>query len=161
MCNLTTHQLSPEAAARFAFSSVTGSTTFTVVSPATGQRFTYKVDAKTEPCGDETVQTGLFFVSLLTGSNNEADYQYIGIITTDALGVRRFKTTRATRVSDDAASVRALTWCVNRLDAVARETRPDLGFEMWHEGRCGRCGRKLTVPASIESGFGPVCINLN
>lgn len=28
----------------------------------------------------------------------------------------------------------------------------------WHEGRCGRCGRRLTVPESIESGFGPECI---
>ena len=30
----------------------------------------------------------------------------------------------------------------------------------WHEGRCGRCGRKLTVPESIEAGYGPECINL-
>jgi hypothetical protein len=31
--------------------------------------------------------------------------------------------------------------------------------EFWHEGKCGRCNRKLTVPSSIESGFGPECIN--
>jgi hypothetical protein len=31
--------------------------------------------------------------------------------------------------------------------------------EVHHEGRCGRCGRALTVPESIESGFGPECIN--
>ena len=30
-------------------------------------------------------------------------------------------------------------------------------LEIWHEGRCGRCGRKLTVPSSIESGIGPEC----
>jgi len=24
--------------------------------------------------------------------------------------------------------------------------------------RCGRCGRVLTVPESVESGFGPECI---
>lgn len=29
--------------------------------------------------------------------------------------------------------------------------------EVWHEGRCGRCGRKLTVPESIETGIGPDC----
>jgi hypothetical protein len=26
-----------------------------------------------------------------------------------------------------------------------------------HEGKCGRCGRLLTVPSSIESGIGPEC----
>ena len=30
-------------------------------------------------------------------------------------------------------------------------------LEVWHEGRCGRCGRKLTTPQSVETGFGPVC----
>lgn len=29
--------------------------------------------------------------------------------------------------------------------------------EIWHEGRCCRCNRKLTVPASIELGLGPDC----
>jgi hypothetical protein len=29
--------------------------------------------------------------------------------------------------------------------------------EFWHEGKCCRCGRKLTVPASIASGIGPEC----
>lgn len=31
------------------------------------------------------------------------------------------------------------------------------GVQFWHEGRCGRCGRRLTVPGSIEIGFGPDC----
>ena len=29
--------------------------------------------------------------------------------------------------------------------------------EIWHEGCCMRCGKRLTVPASIELGFGPDC----
>lgn len=29
--------------------------------------------------------------------------------------------------------------------------------QFWHEGRCGHCGRRLTVPASIFTGFGPDC----
>lgn len=33
-------------------------------------------------------------------------------------------------------------------------------LEVWHEGRCGRCGRALTVPESIASGIGPVCEGL-
>lgn len=30
--------------------------------------------------------------------------------------------------------------------------------EIWHEGICGKCGRKLTVPYSIEVGIGPECL---
>jgi hypothetical protein len=30
-------------------------------------------------------------------------------------------------------------------------------IEVWHEGNCRRCRRKLTVPASIELGLGPNC----
>ena len=30
-------------------------------------------------------------------------------------------------------------------------------IEVWHEGACCYCGRKLTVPASIELGIGPDC----
>ena len=29
--------------------------------------------------------------------------------------------------------------------------------QVWHEGRCGKCGRKLTVPESLTSGLGPEC----
>ena len=32
--------------------------------------------------------------------------------------------------------------------------------EVWHEGICGRCGRKLTVPESVERGLGPECAGL-
>jgi hypothetical protein len=39
------------------------------------------------------------------------------------------------------------------------ERRPLPRCTVHHEGRCGRCGRTLTVPESIESGFGPECIN--
>jgi len=30
-------------------------------------------------------------------------------------------------------------------------------IEVWHEGSCCRCARRLTVPASIEMGLGPDC----
>lgn len=33
-------------------------------------------------------------------------------------------------------------------------------WEFWHEGCCGRCGRRLTVPASIELGHGHNCAHL-
>lgn len=34
-------------------------------------------------------------------------------------------------------------------------------FEFWHEGRCAACARRLTVPQSIATGFGPECAARN
>jgi hypothetical protein len=34
------------------------------------------------------------------------------------------------------------------------------GFNLQHAGKCGRCGRKLTVPQSIETGIGPECASI-
>ena len=34
---------------------------------------------------------------------------------------------------------------------------PDGHTLLGDKGKCGRCGRKLTVPSSIESGLGPHC----
>jgi len=30
--------------------------------------------------------------------------------------------------------------------------------KLYHDGSCLRCGRRLTTPESIESGYGPKCI---
>lgn len=119
-----------------------GNATFTIVSGKTGTRFTYKVRASDDG--------KLFFVSLLTGANNEADYEYIGTIF--STGVRTFRHGKKSRVSADAPSVKAFGWFLGRLAHGVPET-----VEFFHSGRCGRCARKLTVPESIQSGLGPEC----
>src|SRR5262245_18998624 len=63
-----------------------GKATVTFVSLRTGVRYTYKVSVAKD--NDQ-----LFFVSLLTGSNNEQDFSYLGIIRTEG-GKVRFQTTR-------------------------------------------------------------------
>jgi hypothetical protein len=40
---------------------------------------------------------------------------------------------------------------------VQGKTPAEVDLEVWHEGRCGACGRRLTVPESIERGLGPEC----
>ncbi len=64
------------------------------------------------------------------------------------------KTPRASDVSRDAPSSIAFSWAWRKM---LRNELPDQ-LEIWHEGRCGRCNRKLTVPESVASGFGPECI---
>ena len=124
--------------ARFVFA---GNATFTLVSKKTGARFTYKI-RRGEPQG---TRAPLTFASVLSGPDNQADYTYMGIV----VAGRSLVMTRASRVTADAPSFRALRWFLENLDSAQ--------VECHHEGRCGRCGRALTVPSSIESGLGPEC----
>lgn len=121
-----------------------GNATVTLVSIGTGTRFTYRLRANDE--GDT------FFVSLLGGPDNEADYRYMGRISRGTFYPGR-RTPKPGDVSPDAPSAMAFRWAWVRL---VQDQLPDT-LEVWHEGRCARCNRKLTVPSSIASGFGPEC----
>lgn len=126
-----------------------GNCTLTLMSKATGTRFTYRVKAIEDKPGE-------FFVSLLTGPDNQNDYQYMGILKTASLHSCPVHLTRNSKVGKEAKSYQALCWTLRKMSAKG-EMPSEL--EIWHEGRCGRCNRPLTVPESIESGFGPECIN--
>lgn len=135
-----------------------GNATFTLVSVKTGVRFTYKMSKGDRKPGDIK---DIFFVSVLTGSDNESDYSYMGIVGSP-VGTKRyifddklvFKFTKNSKVTAEAPSAKAFVWfSTNLIDN--NELKPSL--EVWHEGRCGRCGRKLTVPESIAQGIGPDC----
>lgn len=114
-----------------------GNATFTLRSQRTGKHITYRVRVSD---GDWPVH----FVSVMTGSDNEAHYTYIGHFR-DGDFVRD----RKKRLADDDIRVRSFIWFLAHKEASV--------VEVWHEGRCGCCGRKLTTPASIERGIGPIC----
>lgn len=128
-----------------------GNAKFTVVSRASGVRFTYRVRRKS-PLDD------FWFISVLTGPDNMADYQYLGYLYGNVVGgdgVYRHGGQRA-KISTEAPSAKAWDWFFRQIQELG--TKADQ-MEVWHEGTCGRCGRTLTVPASIENGFGPECLN--
>lgn len=123
--------------------------TFTLVSVKTQVRFTYRVR---KPKPDETAIAKYgqnYFVSLLRGPSNEDDYAYMGVI--DKNG---FHATKNSRMGPEAASWKAFQFFFQRMQAGGE---PCQTLQFWHEGRCGRCGRKLTVPESVERGIGPEC----
>jgi hypothetical protein len=62
--------------------------------------------------------------------------------------------TKASRLGDDSTPVRVVRWA---LGLIWGEKSVPEGYAVHHEGRCGRCGRPLTVPSSIETGLGPDC----
>jgi len=117
-----------------------GKSLFTVVNEKTGNRFTYKVvRSKDNP---------IWFVKVLNGSNNDSNYLYIGAIKENSFGL-----TKNSKVKPDAKSFKVFDWIWHHATSLPEN------IKFYHEGRCGRCGRTLTVPESIESGFGPECIN--
>jgi hypothetical protein len=121
-----------------------GRAVFTLSSMKTGARYTYRVSS----CENRNDR---FFVSTLTGPDNTRDFTYIG--TMDSFG---FRTTKKSKMSDDALPVRAVRFFADQV--LAGEKVPEtVSLEVRHEGRCGRCGRALTVPESIDRGIGPEC----
>lgn len=128
-----------------------GRAIFTVASP-TGERYTFKVTRKDADPGSR-YQQPTYFLAVMTGSANDADssYTYLGILLAGNGGV---KLTRNSRMADDATQVRVVRWALAKV--WAGQALPT-GYAIHHEGRCGRCGRLLTVPESITTGFGPEC----
>jgi hypothetical protein len=122
-----------------------GKATVTLRSKASEARFTYKVSAKKEAPTDP-----IRFVKVLTGSDNESAYQYLGFLRRGGEFVHH----RAkSRIGAEAPSVKAFSWFYGNL---GRGRLPE-ALEVYHEGRCGACRRKLTVPESVMTGFGPEC----
>ena len=131
---------------------------FTLVSLKSGDRITYQV---------KTVQGvgGLLrrYVSVLQGS----EYIYLGTVFNRGERAGFWWWTlygwhesqfhyfhgKVSSISEDSKEAKTFAWLWSRL--AWSSTLP--GAELWHEGRCGRCGIRLTVPESIARGLGPTC----
>lgn len=132
--NTNQSKLTGAAIAAFIFA---GCALFTVRSVKTGTRYTFKVV--------QSADQQVFFVRVLNGPQNTDDYLYIGFVHAgDRVRLRIGKKGRA-----NAPSTTAFAWFLQHLNSEL--------VEVWHEGRCGKCGRVLTVPESIEAGIGPEC----
>lgn len=126
-----------------------GNATITAKSVVTGNHFTYKVQKPKINRGKNDV----YFVKVLTGNNNQSDYTFFGSIFKKIDGTFEYRHSRNSRITTDAPSVRGFIFILNHLI----ENRPVSGLELYHEGKCCKCGRKLTTPESIERGIGPEC----
>ena len=129
-----------------------GKATLTIASVKTGTRYTFKFSRPKEQAG----RARPIWVKLLTGSDNESSYTFLGTLWDSPNGLNYRHSSKPGTPTSGAPGVQAMLWLIKCLNTGGDAK---LGqAEVWHEGRCGRCGRKLTVPSSIESGFGPECI---
>jgi Family of unknown function (DUF6011) len=130
-----------------------GKAIFTLEVPETFQKekdskphYTFKISKKKD--------VDIWFVNLLTGPDNMSDYTYIGKLNPDN-GV--VSLTRASKLNDKSLCFRLLNRVTHCLWNGEEGKIKDAGFDLHHEGRCGRCGRRLTVPESVLTGLGPEC----
>lgn len=122
-----------------------GMATMTLQSLKSGKHYTFKIKQAKDKESGQPVEN-LYFVNLLTqGSADEGEFTYLGMIRDG-----RFTLTRKSAMLNTSGPVVAFNyfWKLQSL--------PE-NLVVRHEGRCGRCGRTLTVPESIDAGIGPEC----
>lgn len=123
-----------------------GNCMFTAQNETTGNRFTYRVR---KPETQRDPSNPVHFVEVLEGPNNTIDYQWVGMLFKGCEYVHSNKS----RFGRDCQSEKVFVWLIARL---LSGSLPDT-VKLYHHGRCGRCGRILTVPSSIQLGLGPEC----
>ena len=138
-------ELRPEAVLDYVLA---GNATFTLLNTETGGRLTYRVQAPKDYDPNRPVH----FVKVLTGQDNLSDYTFLGTIFNKA----DYRHGRKSPISLSAPSAMAFSYFWG---SVIIQGLP-ASIKVFHEGRCGRCGRTLTVPESVASGYGPECAEM-
>lgn len=139
----TSTELAKDKVKEFALA---GNATMTLLSGNTNRYYTYRIQRHKE-------KEHIYFVKYLGKSNNDdlGSYFYAGVYYSDT-GYFHAANDWNKRPADSWPPVmRAIKYFFKVIDNI-----PDK-LHVYHEGRCGRCGRKLTTPESIERGLGPEC----
>jgi hypothetical protein len=130
---------------QFYQSIVTHNGLFTIKSIRTGDHRTFRV--RTQP-DNAQFAPGKRVVSLLTGANNETDYQ--GFAFVDEFGIKVWRKHLGTQYEELA----------RMLENLHRHVA-DGKVEVHVSCRCRVCNRTLTTPESVQSGIGPICAGRN
>lgn len=139
-----------------------GDATFTLENTATLKHYTFKVvsveqkDANKNPIKNTVA---CYFVYAMTGPSNENSFTFVGTLFPNSKFVYRHST--KSRIQDMACvTMKSLQWLFNRMDNFNSGNLTKLlpeGMAFWHNGYCSMCSRKLTTPASLSAGIGPIC----
>lgn len=70
----------------------------------------------------------------------------------------QFRLTKGSQVDSWSVSFKSFDWLYKTAIKWSEGQDDYPRIQVYHEGHCGRCGRVLTDPASIERGYGPECI---
>lgn len=126
-----------------------GKAIFTVQNPE-GEYYTFRVKCPKMDLKKD-VGSRMYFVSVLTGRDNESSYSYAGLLNKWSGEVTL---TKGSKFSAADKRVRVIKWAISHI----WHSQPlPQGYVIRHEGKCACCGRTLTTPDSLDRGIGPEC----
>lgn len=114
-----------------------GMAVFSLKSRATEKHFTYRVKRKND----------IFYVMFLGGSSH---WHYMGNIDSEDVFSKNRKVPAYIHRHE---AFLAFEW----FWGILKKGRLPQDAEVFHEGKCAMCGRKLTDPISVQEGLGPEC----
>ena len=131
-----------------------GKAIFTLVSPKTGRRYTYKVTEDILADGQKTYK-----IHLLQGDDNTKDYHFIARLYYNKAQIWWQKHKCFTTDIDEVSVTEGYSYAESAINCILQypEFYIMKGGEFWHSGRCAKCGRLLTTPKSVATGIGPHC----
>jgi hypothetical protein len=123
--------------------------TFTLTHKRTGEHRTVRIMTQS---AEAKFAPGQRIIELLTGPNNERDYEGFGFVSNDCIHVWRKKLGTVPGIPSKYERLAgyltaAAMGCSRTLDE----------YDLDESRRCIRCNRKLTDPVSIDVGMGPTC----
>lgn len=137
----------PELSEKFLLA---GRALFTVSNPK-GDHYTFKVRrVESEWPAGSGKMSNTYFVNVKT-SGTDRPYQYVGILKTDTGDI---KCTAKSVFLPGTKEYDIAAWACKSV--IGMKLIPE-GYHIEHAGHCGKCGRTLTDPESIQRGIGPEC----
>ena len=132
-----------------------GCSEFIMKSGKTGHKLRYKLDKKlsTQMKNSDGSLGGDYIYWLNTAESN-GTFVYAGVLFFDNK-TKQFKFGKGARgnLNYNDVRVKSILYVLNRL----YKGETSVNVEIYHVGKCGRCGKRLTDPESIERGLGPMC----
>jgi hypothetical protein len=132
-----------------------GNAIFTV--QVNDEHFTYRINKPMFERGrrlkDSERANKPYFIGKLAGPDNHNDYKYLGVFNPTDFTVN---ITPKSLYSKTSKAVIVLEKALAALLLGDESALPE-GWHILPPTHCGRCGRLLTVPESIENGIGPEC----
>lgn len=132
-----------------------GRAIFTVKNNQTGNRFTFKV-IKSKNKHNVSEEECPYWVKVLTMADNTDNnsFKFIGVLSQKWA----FSFSKGSPIKSSSTSVQVALWYFK---AILDESILAYPYVItYHMGRCGRCGKLLTVPESIVSGYGEECMKM-
>lgn len=133
-----------------------GKATFTIEMPEAiakkhfdgRKHYTYGVNKKEST--SERYPDDIYFVSLYSRIDGSKKSIYLGLLNPETGEIKETRNS----ASPEMVPFRFARFAFKHI--WKNGAMPE-GYEVNHTGSCGQCGRELTTPESIKTGFGPVC----